>query len=480
MKRLSGTDALFLYGENPAWHQHVGGLVVLDPSGSDRFGFGAVRETLLSRLDLVPKYRWKIKEVPLNLDRPVWVDDTSFDIDRHLRRIAVPSPGGRKEVGDLIGQLMSHQLDRRIPLWELWYIEGVAGDNVGVFLKQHHCLMDGVTGASLSEQLFDLEPNPPAQPPSALPPDTSAGMEPSDLELLARSLLPTLGTTRRAVRYGFRTVQRGVTVAQHTRSSDAPAGLLGQPVPALNDAVGPRRQLAFASVSLEDVRRLRKELDVKVNDVVLALCAGSLRRYLLDRDALPSSPLVASVPVSTRVADGDTGANQVAAMNVSLATEIEDPVDRIRTIAASTRSAKLMTEAVRARQIQSVGEVAPPLLINVASRAVWASKLFRRMPAAMHVTVSNVPGPSFPLYSCGARVSGIYAASVLMANMALNVTCMSYIDRIDFGITVDPDIVKDPWDLADGIPAELEELMDATGLGATAVVQDPFALESAG
>jgi len=474
MQRLSGTDALFLSGENPAWHQHVGGFVVVDPSESHNFSFEGVRDALASKLDRVPKYRWKIKEVPLHLDRPVWVDDRSFDIDRHVRRIAVPPPGGRQEVGDLIGQLMSHQLDRRIPLWEFWYIDGIAGHKVGLFTKYHHCMMDGVSGASLADQLFDLEPNPPAPEAPADLPETSAGSEPQDIELLARALLPTLGTGRRTFRYGFRTLQRGITMALHQRSQSGTNALVGESVPAINDAVGPRRQSCYASVSLEDVRRLRKELDAKVNDIVLALCAGSLRHYLQDRDQLPSSPLMASVPISTKVGDSESGGNQVASMNVPLATDIEDPVERVAAITAATQSAKAMTKAVRAREIQSVGEVAPPLLINAASRALWASNLFSRMPAAMHVTVSNIPGPPFPVYMCGARVSGIYAASVLMANMALNVTCLSYIDRIDFGITVDPDIVKDPWALADGITAALAELMQAADVGRPTKVHDPF------
>ena len=161
MKRLSGTDALFLSTETPAWHQHVGGLTVVDPSESDRFSFEEVRRTLLERIPRVPKFRWKLKEVPLHLDRAVWIEDEDFDVDKHLRRIAVPSPGGRREVGDLVGMLMSYQLDRRRPLWEMWYVEGVAGDQVALITKYHHCLMDGVSGAGLAEQLFDLEPNPP-------------------------------------------------------------------------------------------------------------------------------------------------------------------------------------------------------------------------------------------------------------------------------------------------------------------------------
>ena len=475
MQRLSGTDTLFLSGENPAWHQHVGGFVIVDPAELPDFSFEAVRDFLLRHIDHVPKYRWRIKEVPLHLDRPVWVDDTNFDIDRHVRRAAVPAPGGRVEVGDLVGHLMSHQLDRRIPLWEFWYIDGIAGGKVGLFTRQHHCLMDGVSGAGLADQLLDIEPNPdPAARPVAPAEEASAGPEPSDLELLIRALFPALNGPRRMLGYALRTAQRGVTMARFLKFPPALGQILGQPVTALNDEIGPRRKLCYASVSLEDLRLLRKELDVKVNDIVLALCAASLRRYLLERDQLPSSSLMATVPMSTKMGGGHDTDNQLASMLVSLCTEIDDPVARVHAIKTATQAAKDMTQAVRTRHIQSVGEIAPPFLINAASRAMWASHLFHRLPVAMHVTVSNVPGPSFPLYVCGAPVSGFYAASVLMANMALNVTCISYIDRIDFGITVDPDIVKDHWSIADGIPSALAELMHATGIGEPTEVQDPF------
>ena len=192
MKRLSGTDALFLSTETPAWHQHVGGITILDPSESERFGFEELKKTTLERLPAVPKFTWKLKEVPLHLDRAVWVEDKDFDIDRHVRRIAVPSPGGRREVGELVGMLMSYQLDRRRPLWEMWYVEGLAGGQVAMIMKYHHCLMDGVSGAGLAEQLLDLEPDP---APQEIVPDEGAGptSRPTSSWSPARSI-PTLQT----------------------------------------------------------------------------------------------------------------------------------------------------------------------------------------------------------------------------------------------------------------------------------------------
>ena len=471
MKRLSGTDALFLSTETPAWHQHVGGLTILDPTESDRFSFQELRDVTLDRLERVPKFRWKLKEVPFHLDRAVWVEDKDFDIDRHVRRIAVPPPGGRRELGDLVGMLMSYQLDRRRPLWEIWYVDGVVGGQVAMIMKYHHCLMDGMSGMGLAEQMLDLEPNPPEGtvlvPVTPDPPPR----EPSDLELVARALIPTIQTPRKALQYAVRSARRGVTVLQQRNQNPMALGVAG---PCFNGSVGPRRASSFNSVSLEDVRALKEKLGVKVNDIVLALVSGTLRAHMIRHDELPEGSLAAQVPVSTRVADDTDQTNRVATMAATLATDIEDPLERVRAIHASTQSAKELTEAVRARKIQSVGEVAPPLLIGLASRAAWASNISSRLPVVANVVVSNVPGPPIPLYCCGARVTGIYAASVLLFFAGLNVTLMSYVDRIDFGFTSDPDLLDDPWEVSDGIQDALVELMEAAGLGKPTPVHDPF------
>src|SRR5687768_12122526 len=340
MKRLSGTDALFLSTETPAWHQHVGGLTVLDPAESDRFSFAEVRRTLLERIPRVPKFRWKLKEVPLHLDRAVWVEDKDFDVDKHFRRIAVPPPGGRRQVGDLLGMLMGYQLDRRRPLWEMWYVDGVAGDQVALITKFHHCLMDGASGAGLAEQLFDLEPNPPAADPvDPAVTEADAGLYvPSDLELVARALIPTVQTPRKLAQYLLRTGARGATILQQRNQNPMAMGVAG---PCFNGMVGPHRQSAFASVSLDDVRAVKDALGVKVNDVVLGLVSGALRAHMASHgDAPVSGSLAAQVPVSTRLADDNDQTNKVATMSATLATDIDDPLERLAAIHASTQSAK--------------------------------------------------------------------------------------------------------------------------------------------
>lgn len=474
MKRLGGTDALFLSLETPSWHQHVGGLSIVDPE--DRpIAFDDVVLKVNERLPYAPKFKWKLKETPFGLDRPMWVDDDDFDVRRHVRRIGVPSPGGARELGEVVGTLMSSQLDRRRPLWELWFVEGLAGGRVAIFLKYHHALLDGVAGASLATVLLDLEPRATAPlAPLPDPEEAKAGPEPSDLGLVARTLLDQTRRPLRMARYVTGLAGKGLAALQSMTGDEENRAILRAPVTPFNGPVGPRRELAFASLSMDDVHRLKVEHDVKVNDVVLAVTAGALRRYLEKHDALPDSPLVSSVPVSTRPQGDKALDNQISNMFVSLATDVEDPVERLQAIRRSTRSAKAMRNAIGAREIQSIGEVASPLILGSAIRAVYRTSLMSRIPLRINTVVSNVPGPNIPLYMCGGKVVAIFPSSVILEGMGLNVTVISYLDRVDFGVHVDPDLVPDVWVLANEIPAALADLMLASGLGNPTPVHAPL------
>jgi diacylglycerol O-acyltransferase / wax synthase len=481
MKRLTGTDAVFLAMETPSWHQHVGGLTVLDPEGRD-IGFDRFVDHIEERLAYAPKFRWKLKHVPFGLDRPVWVDDPDFDIRRHVRRIAVPSPGGKEELGELVGSLMSAQLNRRNPLWELWYIEGLVDGRVALFMKYHHCLLDGVAGASLATALLDLEPEPEpgtVMAPLPTPDEATAGPVPSDALLFGHGLAEMARRPIRTAGYVAGMAQKGVTMLRSFASDEGSRALLRAPKTPFNAEVGPRRRLAFASVSIDDVRRIKEAHDVKVNDVVLALVGSVLRGYLEGHDALPDAPLVSGVPVSTRE-EGDTSMdNQITTMFVSLATDVADPVERLLAVHESAMSAKGMTKALGARQIQSIGEVASPLLLGNAIRAAYRGGLMSRSPLRINTLVSNVPGPPIDLYACGARVTGIFPSSVILEGMGVNITVLSNRDRLDFGIQVDPDLVPDGADIADGVPAALAELLEASGLGEPTPVDDPFTVPAA-
>ena len=473
MKRLGGTDALFLSMETPSWHQHVAGLTILEP-GDRPVTFEDVVSLIAERIVYAPKFTWKLKQVPLGLDRPVWVDDPEFDVRRHVRRIAVPSPGTGKELGELAGQLASSQLDRRRPLWEIWFIEGVAGGKVGMLMKYHHCLMDGMAGASLATAMLDLSPDatePLLPMPSAE--ERSAGPEESDLRYLAESLRPDIRRPLDVARYLTGLAAKGIAAVDNLRSDEENRAILRAPKTPFNAPVGPRRELAFASVAMADVHKLKDAHGVKVNDVVLAICAGALRSYLEHHDALPEAPLVTGVPVSTREAGDTSHDNQITTMFVSLATDIDDPIERLQAIYKSTASAKAMTKAIGARQIQSIGEVASPLILSSAIRAVYRTGLMSRSPMRVNTLVSNVPGPPMPLYMCGARITGIFPSSVILEGMGLNITVFSYEERLDFGLHVDPDLVPDAWVIAGGVKDALAELLTASGLGAPTAVEEP-------
>ena len=231
-------------------------------------------------------------------------------------------------------------------------------------------------------------------------------------------------------------------------------------------------------MGLDDVKRVRRKLDIKVNDVVMALCAGGLVAALRDLDALPVEPLATMVAVSTRQPGDTEQTNRMSTIPVSMATDVVDPVERVRAIHRSSQSAMAMSDAVRATAIRSVGEVAPPILLNLAFRAIWASQLFSHIPMPVNTIVSNVAGPPVPLYMAGAKVAGTYSASVLSGPGATNFTVLSYQDRIDFGLTVDPDLVADPWRITGAIPETLAQIMAAAGLGTPHPVRDPFTAQN--
>lgn len=476
MRRLSGTDSLFLAGDTPAWHQHVAGLVIVDPAGAPGFGFDRIVKTVDARLPLVPKFMWKLREPPLRLDRAVWVDDTRFDVTRHVHRIDVPAPGGPRETAQVVGRVLSKKLDRRIPLWELWYLDGLVNGRVGILMKYHHCLLDGMAGTGLASLLLDLAPD---AEPLDIPPRPQPRREPSDMKLLVRSIPGAMTTPWRAARYGARLARRGFELGRYAVSGSTKPdfdAMLRAPRTSFNHTIGRRRTMAYASVALGDVKALRQHFDVKVNDVILALCAGALRSYLLARGELPRQSLTTGIPVSLRD-EGDTALeNKLSYMAVPLATNIDDPVVRLRAIGRNTRAAKGMQEVLKEAPVGSIGETAPPFVIAGLLRLAYVSHLLSYFPGMMNTLVSNVPGPPIPMYIAGARVKGIFPVSVILEAMGLNITVFTFEDRADFGLHVDPHLVPDPWQIADGIPAALAELMTAARLGPPAPVEDPFGL----
>lgn len=460
--RLSGTDTFFLVSERAASPMHVGGLTVLDPTGVDGFGPEGVRALLAQRLPRAPSFLRRVHEVPLGLDSPVWVDDTDFDLDRHFHVASVPAPGGRLELAAVIGDLMSRRLDRSRPLWDIWYLDGLADGRVAVLTRTHHAMADGVSGAGLAAALCDLEPG---APPTDGRPQLPATPEPppDDVDLFVRGVGRALGAPVRSGRLVWQLARQGVELARFAlRPGPDPSslGILPAPSTPFNGRVGPDRAFAHASVPLGVVRDVKARHGVTVNDVVLALTADALRAYLRGIDALPGAPLVAAVPVSTRGANDDELGNRVSNMMVGLATDVADPADRLQAIHRAASRAKELSLALQARKSLAISEAAPP----VVNGFLWpfistGMEAFALTPS--NLIISNIPGPTFPLYMGGARIESIIPVSALLLGMRLNVTVMSYCDVIDFGFVADAVAVPDLWALADGVPRALDLLVAA-------------------
>ncbi|BCI82567.1 diacylglycerol O-acyltransferase [Mycolicibacterium sp. TY66] len=460
-QRLSGLDASFLYLETAVQPLHVCAMLELDaatiPGG---YTFDKMRQMLSERIAAMPQFREKLADSPLNLDHPVWVEDPDFDIDRHVHRIGLPAPGGRVELSEICGHIAALQLDRSRPLWEMWVIENIAGTDahdggrLAVMTKMHHAGIDGVTGANLMSQLCTLEPDAPAPEPVA-----AAGTA-SELEIAVggavkyftrplklANVLPSTATT---VIDTVRRAAKGLTMA-------AP---FAAPKTAFNVNVTAHRNVAFAQLDLADIKTVKNHFHVKVNDVVLALVSGALRRYLAERDALPESTLVAMCPVSVRDKSDRPGRNQVSGMFAKLETTIEDPAERLWAIADSSTVAKQHSSAISATLLQDWSQFAAPSVFGAAMR-VFASTGLAEAKPVHNLVVSNVPGPQDPLYMLGAEVKAMYPLGPLFHGSGLNITVMSLNGTLDVGLISCPELVPDLWDMADEFAAALDELVAA-------------------
>jgi len=443
MQQLTGLDASFLYMETGAQFGHVGSLTLYDTREAHEGSlYKALRRSLPERLHLLPPFRRRIVEVPFGLDHPYWIEDPDFDLDFHLRHIAVPPPGTNEQLAELVSHLHAIPLDRSRPLWQLWVIEGLESGQVALYIKVHHCTIDGVSGVEMTATVLDRSREGSTLPPAREP--WQPQPVPGDAEMFARGLgrLPWPFGPRRSAQI------------------DAPRlPNTAAPQTSFNRSITPHRRFAFSSLSLEDARRVRKAFGTTLNDVVMAMCAGALRRYLDERGELPEAPLVASVPVSVRSeAEKATYSNRVTAVLAELATDEPDPVKRLRRIHESMRSAKQMQEAIPATLLQDFTQFATPALFAQAARIAARLRIADRMRPPFNLIISNVPGPREPLYCGGAQMKTYYPVSAVAEGQGLNVTVQSYLDQLDFGVISCRELVADPWKIARYLGEALEEL----------------------
>ena len=461
MERLSGLDASFLYFETRTMLLHVCGLLVLDQSTmSEEYSFERLRETLRQRVGSNPTFRRKLHSPVLNIDHPVWVDDDEFDIEHHVRRAVIPAPGGREQLADVCGDIAAQPLDRDRPLWEMWVLEGSDDGSIAVMTKMHHATVDGVSGANLVSELCSLEPDSP--PIAAALGSTATPLQrPSDARIVVDGVLRV---ARRPVKFArlvpgtLGALQTWVDRARAGRAMPAP---FTAPRTSFNATITGHRSVAFARMSLADVKEVKNAFGCTVNDVVLTLCSGALRKYLADRDELPDSSLVAMVPVSVHGKTTASGVNKVSGMFSALASDIADPAQRLAAIAEQNAVAKEHHKTLSASLLQDWAQFAAPNTFALAARVYSRLRLAERHPVIHNLVISNVPGPPMPIYFMGARITGFYPFGPVFHGAGLNITVLSNDGHLDVGLIACRELVPDLWDLADAMPIALAELVEA-------------------
>lgn len=461
-ERMTPLDASFLYLERPPMHMHVAALSVFDPSTrpDGRLRFEDVRAQLAARIHLVPRLRQKVRMVPGNVALPVWVEDPRFDLDLHLARVALPSPGGRRELTDLVGRALSRPLDRNRPLWELTFVEGLADGHVATLLKVHHAMIDGISGMHLAAILWDLQPEPAAVPPT---PPWRPEPEPSDLELLADALREMVEHPARGLADALEAVRRQPALAALSLGSVLSGvrsflGMGPRPAGPFDVAIGLSRRFAIAEAPLQRFKDIKGALGGTVNDVVLAAVGGALHRLLRSRgETTRGRSLRALVPVSVRAPGDRALGNRVAPALVDIPVGRMGPKRRLAEVRRATEHLKSSMMALSVDAIVSLGAYAPAGLLAAAARIVPLGPWF-------NLVVSNIPGPPQPMYLAGARLVASYPAMPLGRNAALSIACTSLGGTMAFGITGDRRAMPDVDVLALGLEEEIGELAKAAGL----------------
>ena len=457
--RLTGLDTSFLHLERDSAHMHVAGCSVFAGQAP---AYDELIDAIQSRLHLVPRYRQRLAFVPLNQGRPVWVDDPHLNVRYHVRHTALPKPGGDAQLKRLASRVFSQALDRSRPLWELWLVEGLAGDHFALLSKTHHALVDGVSGVDIATVLFDTSPDPlPVAPPEH---DWVARPLPTPAQLLADAVLERATAPGEVVR-GMRAALRGprAVASKLGRSVGslgalAWTGLQAAPPSPFNVRIGPHRRFTWVEADLDQFKSIKNSLGGTLNDAVLAAVAGALGSYMrLHGHSTDGDGLRVMVPVSIR-ADIERGAlgNRVAAMWVTLPVGMTDPVARLDRISEAMDTVKQSGQAVGAQILTRLSGFAPPTIMAQAARLQARQRLF-------NLVVTNVPGPQFPLYLLGRQLEAAYPMVPLAENTALGIAILSYNGQLNFGLVADYDALADVEVLADELRDSIAQLAAAAG-----------------
>jgi diacylglycerol O-acyltransferase / wax synthase len=454
LQRLSPQDASFLHLEDAASHMHLGSVAILEGPAP---AYEALAEMVRAHLPGVPRYRQRVHFVPMALGRPVWVDDPHFRLDYHLRRTALPRPGSDEELRNLVGRVMSQQLDRDKPLWEMWIVEGLGGGRWAIITKLHHCMVDGVSAAELLAAVLDSEPDPQLPPPDEWSPeDIPSGMELALRAVTERSVSPyeQLRAARAAVRSPSRLATAAKASARQIWTASSAAGAQGPS--SLNGPIGPHRRWVWARSQLADAKRIRSAFGGTVNDVVLTAITGGFRTLLGARKE-PQRDVRTLVPVSVRSSNerGEYN-NRVSAVFADLPVGTEDPMRQLASVRSQMERLKSSGDAVAGDVLVSLGGFAPAMLLALGLRA--ASRMPQR---SVNTVTTNVPGPQHALYAAGRRMLECFPYVPLGGYIRIGVAIFSYDGALTFGVTGDYDEAPDVAMLAQGIEHSMQELVKA-------------------
>ncbi len=488
MTQLSGIDASFLYMETPETPMHVAGFTLYElPKGFKGSFYDHFRTFFAGRVHLIPIFGKKLARAVLELDHPGWVDAGELDLEYHIRSATLSAPGNWKQLEEMVASLHSNPLDRSRPLWQFHVIEGIEGGRVALYSKVHHAAVDGGAGMVITKALYDMT----VEPRQVEPPQPRQPVEkPAAAERVVSGAADLIGNL---LKHQMNALKAGADIATQVAGQIAGAlvpkpgenplanlfkgnllkdglpGLGSLPgLPKLPDIIAPKtpfnvtitreRSYAARSLSLVDAKLVAKATGTKINDVVMAICGGALRTYLIAKKALPDKPLIAFVPISTREAGNTDSNNQVSGMTCPLATDIADPLKRLMAVQAGANDAKKIAGGIQDIAPKDFTLIGAPLLLPGLMAFYGRTKLAEVMPQAVNVVISNTPGPPVPLYCAGAKVLALYPVSIPVHGIGLNLTVQSYLDKLDFGLTGDRRAVPDIDAIADLLSDSLNEL----------------------
>jgi diacylglycerol O-acyltransferase / wax synthase len=495
-KKLSSLDASFLYLETPEMPMHVGSMAIFRlPDDYKGNFFEDFKAMIASRLHIAPILKARLEKAPLDIDHPSWVEDDQFDIDRHIFRASLPAPYDRATLQRTVGWMHAKLLNRARPLWEFYVFEGMKDNEIGLYSKMHHACIDGGAGAALTSMIYDITPVPrQIEPPTARkvaqePRDIAANLidsyqalwtQPFDASAGRKALeLPRTGKSdigsilfdnamfqiETAVKFAasvptiLKSMSDVVGKISDPKSRDSLVSMASPPT-LLNKTISSERSFAGVSISLPRAKTLAKASGGKLNDVVLALSSGVVRRYLISQGGLPNKSLTAAVPISLREEGNADSNNQVFGMICSIATNVDDPKARLETIIAQSTKSKEMSHPLRALmpQVSNLSMLGAPIVTQILALLYSRSNLSDVLPPAANITVSNVPGPRQTLYAAGAELLHIFPVSISTHGIALNITVQSYRDQLDFGFIAGANIIPHVQVLCDMLPEEFDVL----------------------